>query len=127
MAMPATIPLGVSERIADAVGDIYADRRNPMRVVGLTQFTFGMGVPAGTLCLVSDETKSIEIVLSLGASPESLRGPIAHLVDEDWSVTVLVPCERLGEAHAGLRGADCLLQPWWIEHDDVHFGGFEIP
>jgi len=127
MALTATMPLGVSERVAEAVGDICLDRRAPVRVVGLTDMVHGLGVPAGTLCLVSDASETAEIILSLGSEPASLRGPIAVLFDEGWSITVLVPCERLGEAHAGLRGAECLLQSWWIEHDDVHFGGYELP
>jgi hypothetical protein len=127
MAMPATMPLGVSERVAEAVGDVYVDRHDPIRVVGLTDLVHGLGVPAGTLCLVSDTSETVEIVLSLGADPASLRSPIAVMADEGWMVTVLVPCERLGEAHSGLRGAECVLQPWWIEHDDVHFGGYERP
>ncbi|MDH3500173.1 MAG: hypothetical protein OEM97_08630 [Acidimicrobiia bacterium] len=127
MAMPMTIPLGVSERVAEAVGDICADRRDTMRVVGLTDLVHGLGVPAGTLCLVLDSSESVEIILSLGANPTSLRSPIAVLIDEGWVVTVLVPSERLGEAHHGLRGSECLLQPWWIEDDDLQFGGYERP
>ncbi len=127
MALTATVPLGMSERIADAVGDVYVGRRDPVRVVGLTDLVFGLGVPAGTLCLVSDEAETIEIILSLGADPASLRAPIDVLFDEGWTVTVLVPCERIGEAHGGLRGTSCILQTWWIEHDDVQFGAFETP
>jgi len=127
MALPATMPLGVSERVAEAVGDVYSDRRSDVRVVGLTDLVYGLGVPAGTLCLVADEPQTVEIILSMGSDPAALRGPINVLDDEGWVVTVLVPSERLGEAHLGLRGTDCLLQAWWIEADDVHFGTYETP
>jgi hypothetical protein len=121
------VPLGVSERIAEAVGGIYVGRDCSVRVVGLSDLVFGLGVPAGTLCLAADELQTVDVVLSLGADPASLQGPIAMLAEEDWVVTVLVPSERLGEAHAGLRGTECMLQSWWIEDDDVQFGGFESP
>jgi hypothetical protein len=127
MALPATIPLGISERVADAVGDVYGDRRHPVRIVGLTDLVHGLGISAGTLCLVCDDLQTIEIVLSLGADPQGLRSPIAVLDDEGWDIVVLVPAERLGETHRGLRGAACVLQPWWIEADDVHFGDCETP
>ena len=127
MALPATLPLGLSERVAWAIRDIYADRRHPIRVAGLSDLVFGLGVPAGTLCLVADEPQTVDIVLNLGSTAASLAGPIAVLAEDDWVVTVLVPSERLGEAHAALRGTDCILQSWWIEADDVQFGGFETP
>ena len=127
MALPATLPLGISERVADAVGDVYAEREHPIRVVGLRDLAVDAGVPAGTLCLVADDAQTVEIVLSLGEDAASLRSPIGVLAEKEWAVTVLVPSERLGEAHHGLRGADCLLQSWWIEGDDVQFGGFERP
>ena len=96
MAMPATIPLGVSERVAEAVGDVYVERRDPVRVVGLTDLVHGLGVPAGTLCLVSDVAETVEIILSLGSEAAALRGPVAVLVEDGWLVTVLTPTERIG-------------------------------
>ncbi len=55
-------------------------------------------------------------------------GPVAALVAASgWRVAVLVPTERMGDAHQSLRGFPLHLQSWWFDGDDVRFGGPEVP
>jgi len=55
-------------------------------------------------------------------------GPVAALVAASgWRVAVLVPTERMGDAHQSLRGFPLHLQSWWSDGDNVCFGGPEVP
>ncbi len=44
-----------------------------------------------------------------------------------WRVAVLVPSDRMGDAHSALRGCAVRLQAWWIDGDRICFGGPEVP
>ena len=55
-------------------------------------------------------------------------GPVAASVAASgWRVAVLVPTERMGDAHQSLRGFPLHLQSWWPEGDHIRFGGPEVP
>ena len=55
-------------------------------------------------------------------------GPVAALAAASgWRVAVLVPTERMGDAHMSLRGFPLHLQSWWPEGDHIRFGGPEVP
>jgi uncharacterized membrane protein len=55
-------------------------------------------------------------------------GPVAASVAASgWRVAVLVPTERMGDAHQSLRGFPLHLQSWWSEGDHIRFGGSEVP
>ena len=69
----------------------------------------------------------MEIILDAGVDAEELTAVAWRLAGSGWSVIVLVACDRLGEAHPGLRGVPCGLQPWWLDGDEVSFGRVEIP
>jgi len=58
----------------------------------------------------------------------SFLGPVAdEAVASGWRVVVIVPSERMGDAHRSLRGFRLGLQCWWAEQDRVCFGGLEVP
>ena len=44
-----------------------------------------------------------------------------------WRVAVLVPSDRMGDAHSALRGCSLHLQAWWTDGDRICFGGPEVP
>lgn len=59
--------------------------------------------------------------------PLSSLGPVAASVTADgWDVAVLVPSERMGDAHRSLRGFPVHLQAWWDGGDRICFGGPEV-
>lgn len=59
--------------------------------------------------------------------PLSTLGPIAATAAATgWDVAVLVPSERMGDAHRELRGFPLVLQAWWDEGDRICFGGPEV-
>ncbi len=60
--------------------------------------------------------------------PLSTLGPISTSVAASgWRVAVLVPAERMGDAHQSLRGFPLHLQSWWTDGDRICFGGPEVP
>ena len=60
--------------------------------------------------------------------PLSTLGPIAtSAAASGWQVAVLVPAERMGDAHSSLRGFPLRLQSWWADGDRICFGGPEVP
>jgi hypothetical protein len=76
--------------------------------------------------VVSDEC-CLDWVLASHSDPASHRPIFRRLSADGWLVYVLVPLDRLGEAHRGLRGIDVLLQGWWLDEGGVHFGRPETP
>ena len=86
MALPATVPLGVSERIAEAVGDIYVGRDCPVRVVGLSDLVFGLGVSGlSTPLAIGDVAIS---GLALAAVIGVVANLILPLTEEDEEVAL---------------------------------------
>jgi hypothetical protein len=63
-----------------------------------------------------------------GHQPLLSLGPIAaSAVASGWRVVVIVPTERMGDAHGSLRGYPLDLQCWWADGDRICFGGPEVP
>lgn len=56
-----------------------------------------------------------------------LAAVAGRIAGTGWSVGVIVPTGRMGEAHRALRGAPVTLQPWWRDGEAVRFGGPEVP
>jgi len=55
-------------------------------------------------------------------------GPVAaSAVASGWRVAVIVPTDRMGDAHGSLRGYPLDLQCWWADGDRICFGGPEVP
>lgn len=55
-------------------------------------------------------------------------GPLAaSAVAGGWRVAVVVPTDRMGDAHRSLRGFRLDLQCWWEDADRICFGGPEVP
>jgi hypothetical protein len=77
--------------------------------------------------VMSNASHTVEVVLDAESAIHEL-GEVAWRLERDGlHLNVLVSLDRLGEAHADLRGTPCTLQGWWFDDDDVHFAGFEIP
>jgi len=118
-----------SERVADAAMVGYRDLGavvKPVALGSLLDKHFSMAV-SGFLCAVVNDPRTVEIVVDEMFHPVSFRDAIDSLVGQEWAVTVLVPLDALGVAHTLLRGAPCNLQPWWEDHDQIVFGGYELP
>jgi hypothetical protein len=58
---------------------------------------------------------------------DALAAPARAAAADGWTVGVVVPGIRMGEAHRDLRGAPVVLQPWWADGETVRFGGPEVP
>ncbi len=118
-----------SERVADAAMVGYGGFGavvKPVALGSLLDKPFSLAV-GGLLCAVVTDPRTVEIVVDEMCHPLSLRDAIDSLVDQEWAVTVLVPLDALGVAHTLLRGAPCNLQPWWEDHEQIVFGGYELP
>jgi hypothetical protein len=120
-------PVTLSERVADAACGPHEARLQSTEDTVLAAMSPLPGVPVGVRCITVAATKTIEVVLPDGTAPSALASSITALAEDGWFVVVLTPCERFGEAHAGLRGMPCRIQQWWIDDDDVAFGPIEIP
>lgn len=118
-----------SERVVDAAMIGYGALGTAARPVALSAIvdrSIDISV-GGLLCAVVMQSRSVEIVLDSMVNQMVLREAIDSLAYRDWSVTVLVPIDAVGDAHAALRGALCNLQPWWDEDGEIMFGGYELP
>ena len=90
--------------VADLIGDGGSHSDAPAAVVG----------------------QRIEIVVAAEMSLVDLRDDVIELGDGP-DVCVVVAASRMGEAHRALRGAPCVVQPWWTEDGATHFGRPEQP
>ncbi len=118
-----------SERVVDAalVGySVIGAVAKPVALGTVLDKPIPMAV-SGLLCAVVMDPRTVEIVADELFDPVSLRDAIESLVEQEWSVTVLVPLDAVGVAHALLRGAPCNLQPWWEDYGQILFGGYEVP
>jgi len=57
----------------------------------------------------------------------SLVPVIDAAIGQGWRVGVIVPSDRIGEAHRDLRGQSIHLQAWWRDGEHIRFGGPEVP
>ena len=78
-------------------------------------------------CAAAIERRIVEIAVTTTVDCSGLSAPVWRLAGSGWHVVCLVPAHKIGEAHAALRGAPCVLQPWWIAGGDVAFGRTETP
>jgi len=115
----------VSARVVEA----YSLRRERVQQMRLADLVAGSvsadlsGVPA----IVVADARIVELVVGNSADLEALAPATWILSGRGWDVVVLVPCNRIGDAHSSLRAAPCQLQPWWLDADGVWFGACEIP
>lgn len=78
------------------------------------------------IAVVAPERGLVEWFPSGDQTLAALVGPLRASA-ADWNVSVIVPAGRMGEAHRALRGAPITLQPWWVDGENVRFGGPEVP
>lgn len=78
------------------------------------------------IAVVAPERGLVEWFPSDTQELASLTAPL-RMSAADWNVSVIVPAQRMGEAHRALRGTPITLQPWWVDGENVRFGGPEVP
>lgn len=107
----------------------YTRRQEPVVESWLTELT-GEIMPdeLGFLsCIAAVDRRVVEVVVAPTTDMAGLNRAVWRLSARGWGVFVLVPSERLGDAHAVLRGTPCTLQGWWLETGRPTFGRFERP
>ena len=114
-----------TEAIVDACLDRYRAAGLPARSVAWNRLAVDEATGEESSVIISDEY--IDWVLTDQGDPGAHRPVFRRLVADGWQIHVLVPLERMGEAHRGLRGVDVRLQGWWLDDGSVHFGQPEIP
>lgn len=77
--------------------------------------------------VAAGESRVAEIMVDETVVCAQLVAAIWSLSAQGWGATVVVPAERMGEAHFALRGLPCQLQAWWEDGTTVCFGSFETP
>ncbi|MCH7845042.1 MAG: hypothetical protein IIC70_13225 [Acidobacteria bacterium] len=115
------------DRVAAATLEVYTRRRDQATEMPLAELIDVPKALGSLRAVVARGERSVEIVLDADVDSSSLPAGIWNLADDGWQPVVLIALDRIGEAHSGLRGAPCKLQPWWTVDDEVVFGAFEIP
>lgn len=109
---------------ATAAASIHLHYEGEVVQTPLESFT-GVGGLDG-IAVLAPAQGMVEIFPSDG-QPLTALGPVAAaVVASGWRVGVLVPADRMGEAHRGLRGFPVHLQAWWDGGDRICFGGAEV-
>lgn len=113
------------DRVTAATLGVYARRRELATEMPLAEL---LAVPSdlGTLrAIVGATDRTVEIVLDAEIEAAAVAPSAWALAAKGFQPIVLVALDRVGEAHEGLRGTPCRLQPWWSSEDDIVFGAFE--
>lgn len=129
MALLIEETLDVAAHVTASVVDAYTARRERVQQMPLSELIDG-AVPsaaAGVAAVVAGDMRIVEIVADDEFDLEQLASATWTLAGRGWDVTVLVPCNRLGDAHTSLRAAPCSLQGWWFDENGVWFGAHETP
>jgi len=116
-------------RVATSTLRAYGARTERAAEVWLADLMSGavVGDLTGIKAVAAGDLRVVEVIIPEDVPCESVASALWLLSTRGWDATVLVPCHRLGEAHAVLRGTPCRLQSWWIEDGEVSFGGHETP
>jgi len=119
----------IAAGVAAAIVDTYTARRERVQEIPLADLVTG-SVSAdlsAIIAVVAGDLRVVEIVAEDYDDLERLAPATWTLAGRGWDVIVLVPCNRVGDAHASLRAAPCQLQPWWLDEHGVWFGALETP
>lgn len=129
MALLIDTTVDVTAAVTDSVTAAYATRRERVQTMALGDLVAGaVAADLSTVtAVVAADLRVVEIVAEDGFDLERLAAAAWALSGRGWEVTVLVPCDRIGDAHASLRTTPCRLQPWWLDGDGIWFGAFETP
>ena len=122
-------PVTTEAQVATSVLRTYGARHERVAEVPLADMLVGSvaGDLRGVKAVAAGDLRVTEIVVPEEMECAAVASAVWVLAARGWSVDVLVPSYRIGEAHAGLRGAPCRLQPWWIDDSEISFGGYETP
>ncbi len=113
------------DRVTAATLDVYMKRRDLATEMPLAEI---LSVPSdlGALrAVVGASDRTVEIVLDAEVEAAAVAPSAWALAAKGFQPIVLVALDRIGEAHDGLRGTPCRLQPWWPSGDNIVFGAFE--
>ena len=115
--------------VTAAVVGTYTARRERVQEIPLADLVAGSVATdlSSITAVVAGDVRTVEIVADDFDDLERLAPATWTLSGRGWDVIVLVPCNRVGDAHASLRAAPCQLQPWWSDEHGVWFGALEIP
>ena len=129
MAIAVQASLIGTERVVDRALAIYRAHLDKAIEVPLGDMVdTGVGIDVARVAVVAaGESRVAEIMVDETIVCEQLSAAIWSLANQGWSATVVVPAERMGEAHYALRGLPCVLQAWWEDGTTVCFGSHEIP
>ncbi|MFQ5555474.1 MAG: hypothetical protein ACE5GC_08925 [Acidimicrobiia bacterium] len=127
--MVQTEPVTTEAQVATSVLRTYRARHERVSEVPLADMVSGAlrSDVRGVKAVAAGDLRVTEIVVPEEMECAAVASAVWTLAARGWSVDVLVPSCRLGEAHAGLRGAPCRLQPWWVDDSEISFGGYETP
>ena len=129
MALLIETPVDAATAVTDAVIAAYRARRERVQTMRVSDLVAGAVSSdlSEVTAVVAAELRSAEIIADAHLDLERLAAATWALAGRGWEVVVLVPCNRVGDAHNSLRAAPCVLQPWWMDGDGIWFGAFETP
>jgi hypothetical protein len=119
----------VAAEVTAAVVATYTARGERVQEIPLADLVAGVvSADLSTItAVVAGDMRVVEIVADGYDDLERLAPTAWTLAGRGWDTVVLVPCDRVGDAHASLRAAPCRLQPWWVDEHGVWFGALETP
>lgn len=129
MALLIETTVDTTASVTDAVVAAYSARRERVQTMALSDLVEGAVAAdlSGMSAIVAAEIRVAEVVADHAFDLERLPSAAWALAGRGWDMIVLVPCDRVGDAHTALRSAPCKLQPWWLDADGVWFGALETP
>ena len=117
-ALPREAVVGEAMRTYEAQGDRVVPLRAPGEIGGDGSDPLDFFVP---------RLRRLEAV-AVGDDLERFEGePFAGYREDGLELWVLVPVERMGEAHHRLRGHADRIQGWWVEDGRLKLGRAEWP
>ena len=129
MALLIESTVDVAASVTDAVVAAYTARREKVHTMAVSELVSGIVSAdfSALTAVVAPEQRVTEVVADDALNLERLAAAAWALAGRGWDLVVLVPTSRIGDAHASLRSAPCVIQPWWSDADGVWFGSFETP
>lgn len=127
MAVAVQEPITSVDLVTEAVLDNYRARIEDATEMTLAEVLGTPNAAGAVRAVVVPKLRIVEIVLDDESHPDTLANVAWTLDDRSWKLNVVLPLERLGEAHTALRGTPSTLQGWWYEDDAVRFAGYERP
>ncbi len=129
MAIAVQASLIGTERVVDRALAIYrAHLERAIEVPLADMVDCAVSVDVARLAVVAaGESRGAEIMVDETVACDQLVTAVWSLAEQGWTTTVVVPAERMGEAHRALRGLPCRLQAWWEDGALISFGSFETP